>query len=332
MCMVKFLIIRFSSIGDIVLTSPVIRCLKQQVEDAEIHFLTKPTFASLMKYNPHVDKLLVLKPKLLDTIEEIKQEQYDYIIDLHKNLRTFIIKNKVSLLSFSFPKLNIQKWLLVNLKINKMPDVHIVDRYFKAVELFDVKNDGRGLELFIPENEEVHINNLPTFLHNGYVAIVVGAKHFTKQIPVKLLVKIIVLNKLPVILLGDKEDKEKANQIIVESDFKEIYNACGNYSILQSASLVKQAKVVLTPDTGLMHIAAAFNKKIVSVWGNTVPEFGMYPYLKNDLYSIFEVKDLPCRPCSKLGFEKCPKKHFNCMMKQDVVSIAKQIKDYYASN
>jgi len=330
--MVKFLVIRFSSIGDIVLTSPIVRCLKEQVEEAEVHFLTKPAFASLMEHNPHVDKLLLLKSKLSDTIEEIRQEQYDYIIDLHHNLRTHIIKNKTRLLSFSFPKLNMQKWLLVNLKINKLPAVHIVDRYFKTVEMFDVKNDEKGLELVVPENEEVNLNQLPPFLHHGYAAVVVGAKHSTKQIPVELLVKIIAENKLPVMLLGDKGDSQTAEEIIAKSDFKEIYNACGNYSILQSASLVRQSNVVLTADTGLMHIATAFQKKVVSLWGNTVPEFGMYPYLKDDLYCIFEVKNLPCRPCSKLGFDKCPKKHFNCMMKQDVVAIAQQIKNFYANN
>ncbi|HNV96526.1 MAG TPA: glycosyltransferase family 9 protein, partial [Bacteroidales bacterium] len=101
------------------------------------------------------------------------------------------------------------------------------------------------------------------------------------------------------------------------------------YSLLQSASLIRQAKVVLTGDTGLMHIAAAFNKKIVTVWGNTVPEFGMYPYSDKNLYTINEVKSLPCRPCSKIGFNQCPKKHFNCMIKQDTSSIINQVKSFY---
>lgn len=330
--MVKFLVIRFSSIGDIVLTSPIVRCLKEQLEEAEVHFLTKPAFAPLVEHNSHIDKLLLLKPKLSDTIEEIRQEQYDYIIDLHHNLRTHIIKNKTRLLSFSFPKLNMQKWLLVNLKINKLPAMHIVDRYFKTVEMFDVKNDGKGLELIIPKNEEVNLSSLPFFLHQGYIAIVVGAKHFTKQIPAELIVKIITKNKLPVLLLGDENDHNKAEEIIAKSNFSEIYNACGNYSILQTASLIKQSKVVLTADTGLMHIASAFQKKVVSVWGNTVPEFGMYPYLKKDLYRIFEVKNLSCRPCSKLGFDHCPKKHFYCMMKHDIDAIAKQVNEFYANN
>ena len=128
---VKYLIIRFSSIGDIVLTTPIIRCLKTQVEDAEVHYLTKPAFAPLLSNNPYIDKLITLKESLSNTIKEVREEQYDYIIDLHHNLRTYIIKNKTGILTFSFPKLNFKKALLVNFKINRLPDVHIVDRYFE---------------------------------------------------------------------------------------------------------------------------------------------------------------------------------------------------------
>jgi ADP-heptose:LPS heptosyltransferase len=78
-----------------------------------------------------------------------------------------------------------------------------------------------------------------------------------------------------------------------------------------------------------MHIAAALRKPIVSIWGNTIPEFGMYPYFPmNSARSVIsEVKDLHCRPCSKLGFKKCPKQHFKCMMLQDEVFISKSIND-----
>lgn len=327
--MVKFLIIRFSSIGDIVLTSPVVRCLKQQVKEAEIHFLTKPVFAPLVSNNPYIDKVLTLKDKLSDTIKEIKNESYDYIIDLHHNLRTAIIKNRTQILSFSFPKLNFQKWILVNFKINRLPNVHIVDRYFKTVKLFDVQNDGQGLDLFISPEDEVDLQTLPDFFHQGYVAVVVGAKHITKQMPVDLVVRILDQLSLPAILLGDLNDFIVAEKIIQTTSNKNIYNACGLYSILQSASLVKQSKVVLTADTGLMHIAAAFRKRIVSVWGNTVPQFGMYPYLPKELYSIHEVNNLPCRPCSKLGYKQCPKKHFRCMNDQHVDQIVEQIRLFY---
>lgn len=327
--MVKFLIIRLSSIGDIVLTTPIVRGLKTQVEEAEIHYLTKPAYIPLLSHNPYIDKLLILKPRLSDTIKEIKEEHYDYIIDLHHNLRTFIIKSKVGILAFSFPKLNVKKALLVNFKINKLPQIHIVDRYFETVKLFDVKNDNKGLELFIPPEEEINIKTLPEPFHQGYLAIVLGAKHTTKQMPFELITHILSPLNMPILLLGDNNDATLGEKLCNWAKNKDIFNACGKYSILQSASLIRQSKVLLTGDTGLMHIGASFNKKMVTVWGNTVPEFGMYPYLSESLYTINEVKPLPCRPCSKIGHKQCPKKHFNCMTKQNAESIVNQIKSFY---
>jgi len=325
---VKFLIIRFSSIGDIVLTTPVVRCLKEQVEDSEVHYLTKPAYAPLLQNNPYIDSLLLLQTKLNDTIQEIKANHYDYIIDLHHNLRTSIIKHKTHLLAFAFPKLNIQKAWMVHFKINKLPSIHIVERYFETVKLFDVHNDGKGLELYLSPSDEIELNTLPSFLAHGFMAVVTGARHNTKQIPETLLSKIIAEIKVPVLFIGDKNDYAMAESVIGKSNRDDLFNACGKYSIMQSASLIKKATVILTPDTGMMHVAAAFHKKIVSVWGNTIPEFGMYPYTDAANYSIHEVKNLSCRPCSKLGYERCPKKHFQCMNLQHADEIISQIRKF----
>jgi len=325
---VKFLVIRFSSIGDIVLTTPVVRNLKKQVDNAEIHFLTKPQFKSLLENNPYVDKIHTLKKSFNEMIEDLKHEQFDYIIDLHHNLRTFRVKNKLKVVSFSFDKLNFGKWLLVNFKINKLPDIHIVDRYFKTISLFDVVNDEQGLDYFISEKDEVGLTDLPEIFRNGYVAIVIGAFHNTKRLTSEKIIAICKKTNLPVILLGGHENKDEAE--IIKNDIGEMaYNACGKYNINQSASLVKQCNVILTPDTGLMHIASAFKKKIISVWGNTVPEFGMYPYKAHPGSVIFEIKGLKCRPCTKIGFKKCPKKHFRCINDLDDDAIAQKIRELF---
>ena len=144
----KILIIRFSSIGDIVLTTPVIRCIKQQLPNVEIHYLTKRNFKSILSSNPNIDKLHLLEETLSATISSLKAEKFDLIIDLHHNLRTLIIKIKLGVKSSSFDKLNWQKWLLVNLKINRMPDVHLVDRYFATVRFLGVKNDEKALDYY----------------------------------------------------------------------------------------------------------------------------------------------------------------------------------------
>jgi ADP-heptose:LPS heptosyltransferase len=122
-------------------------------------------------------------------------------------------------------------------------------------------------------------------------------------------------------------DNETAEKIIKALPNQQIVNACGKFSLQQSASIVKQAAVLLTHDTGLMHIASAFQIPIVSVWGNTVPALGMYPYYPQNEkgFSIHEVSNLKCRPCSKIGFKTCPKKHFNCMNLQDAKAIADDV-------
>lgn len=319
--MKKVLIIRFSSIGDIVLTSPVIRCLKLQLKDVEVHFLTKKTFLPALNQNPYLDKIYTIENSIDSILPDLKKEKYDYVIDLHNNIRTRLVKLKLGQTSFSFNKLNVEKWLFVNLKINKMPSVHIVDRYMETVKKLDIINDNKGLDYFISKEDEIAISSLPQTHHSGYIGFVIGGQHATKRLPLEKIISICQKINHPTILLGGKEDAENAEKIAEVVGREKIFNACGKYSLNQSASLVKQAKKIITHDTGLMHIAAAFKKDILSIWGNTVPAFGMYPYLPGANSKIVEVNGLSCRPCSKIGYEKCPKKHFHCMRQIDEAAI-----------
>jgi ADP-heptose:LPS heptosyltransferase len=310
----KFLIIRFSSIGDIVLTTPVVRCLKKQVLTADVHYLTKPAFGAILASNPYVDKVHFLQDDFDAMIESLQQEDFDYVIDLHHNLRTLKVKKALGKKAFSFNKLNIQKWLLTNFKVNRMPDVHIVDRYLETLSSFGVKNDGAGLDYFIPEQDKVKESDIPTSHHAGYIGVVIGAALNTKKYPLQKLKAFCASIEHPIILLGGKEDMAQGEEIAAVDKGK-IYNACGKFNLHESADLVRRAKMIVTNDTGLMHIASAFNKPIVSIWGNTVPAFGMYPYMPagKKLYDIMEINNLSCRPCSKIGYNKCPKGHFKCM-------------------
>lgn len=327
--MPKVLLLRFSSIGDIVLTSPIIRCLKAQVKDIEIHFLTKQSFGSILTTNPHVDKVFTIQKKVSEVLLALKKENYDYIIDLHHNLRTKQVIWSLQKPSKSFPKLNFRKWLLVQLKINQMPVVHIVDRYFEATKNFNIKNDLKGLDFFIPEKEEVNQHELPETHSKGFIAMVIGAQHFTKRMTNDKIIELCQKLPMPIVLIGGKEDVTNANLIELALGAK-VYNACGKYNLFQSASIIKQSNMVISHDTGMMHIAAAFNKNIISVWGNTVPEFGMYPYMpahQENSY-IAEVKNLSCRPCSKIGKTSCPKGHFKCMNNIDSDEILKRAYSY----
>ncbi|MBU6343262.1 MAG: glycosyltransferase family 9 protein, partial [Bacteroidetes bacterium] len=206
-----------------------------------------------------------------------------------------------------------------------LPDVHVVDRYFEAVKPLKVINDGKGLDYFLPEITGPHLApNKP------YIAFVLGATHNTKRLEPDQMIQICQMIQSPVVLLGGRAESDLGAQIAERCAAKtDLYNLSGKTSLHQSADVIRQASVVLTHDTGLMHIAAAFQRPIILIWGNTTPRLGMYPYdpeNKGDCRS-FEVQNLPCRPCSKIGHESCPKVHFKCMRLQPLAEIAAQADD-----
>ncbi len=326
---IKILVIRFSSIGDIVLTTPVLRLLKKKFGNGvEIHYLTKKSYAPVLKVNPYISKIHSFEKNLNEVKQELKTAHFDHIVDLHKNVRSQTVINWLKTPALRFNKLNWEKWLLVNFKIDKLPNKHIVDRYIETLAPFDIQNDNEGLDYFIPQEEKVDVERELGIQPNQYVAFVIGAAHQTKKYPKEKIPYICEMlgektamlidalnfkNPLKIVLIGGKEDQEDA--LYIYNKTQNTINTCGKYSVNQSASIIEQAKVVITNDTGMMHIAAAFQKPVISIWGNTVPKFGMYPYEPKhpENVVIIENNHLNCRPCSKIGFSKCPKKHFKCM-------------------
>jgi ADP-heptose:LPS heptosyltransferase len=326
----KVLVIRFSSIGDIVLTTPVIRALKTE-GGFEVHCLVKSAFSSIYEENPYVDKVHKFDGDFNKTVKELQNEGFFFVVDLQKNLRSLRFKWMLQKPDASFRKLNLKKWLLVNFKIDTLPRIHVVDRYFEAVQPLGVSNDNKGLDFFINEKENIDPLTLDKRLQNDFVAFAIGGKHNTKILPPGKTAAIINKINYNAVLLGGKEDEERAEKTVSLCRGKNVINACGKFSLQGSASLLKRAKVVVTNDTGLMHVAAAFNKPVISVWGNTVPAFGMTPYEPQSPGNVViaEVDNLKCRPCSKLGHKKCPKKHFRCMKDQDENFIASQIEKFF---
>ncbi len=329
----KLLVIRFSSIGDIVLTTPIVRCIKQQRPDIQLHYATKSTFRAVIAHNPHIDKIHYLEDDLNLFIEELKKEKFDYVVDLHNNIRTARIKQALDTESHAFSKLNVRKWLLVNFKMNVMPDKSIVERYFETVKPLGIRNDGQGLDYFVPDQAQTTYHDIPMSHSAGFVGCVIGGSYNTKKFPVAKWKEFCEKVPYPVILLGGPEDREEGQEIAAQDPVK-IYNACGKFNLNESADLVRRSKVIVSNDTGLMHIAAAFKKTVISLWGNTSPEMGMFPYYGfNNLKErvapqsiIMENKELYCHPCSKLGYGKCPKKHFRCMIELDVDQIVAYVK------
>ncbi|MEL6925346.1 MAG: glycosyltransferase family 9 protein [Bacteroidota bacterium] len=324
----KILILRFSSIGDIVLTTPVVRGLKQQLK-ATVHYLTKVAYQPVLQANPYIDQLWSFRKEPDEVLPQLKAEQYDVVIDLHNNLRSLRLQLALRRPQRRFRKLNWQKWLMVRFKTNRLPDLHIVDRYFETVLSLGIQNDGKGLDYYyqLPDGsgaayaaqvlKATSADALP-----AYLAIGVGAAHYTKRIPKEKLLAICHAATCPVVLLGGPEEKE-TGAWLAEHSAAHVVNTCGQTTLSETAALIEHARVVLSPDTGVMHMAAAFQRPLVVLWGNTIPDFGMYPYYKRGVnhWKAFEVKDLPCRPCSKIGFDQCPKGHFSCMQQHSVSAV-----------
>ena len=312
----KVLILRFSSIGDIVLTSPVIRSLKQARPESEIHFFTKPAFEPLLRHNPYLSQVHLLEPSLKNQLQQLKKLKFDYVLDLHKNLRTFRVKWTLGVRSSSFDKKNIAKYLMVQKHQAEPYLPHIVHRYGATLKKLGVQLDDDGLDLFLPpdlenwaEKEGVKQGILQK---DSPIAVVLGANYQTKRWPTIHFIE--TLNKWgkPTILIGGSDARVDA-QLLVEGLEVPVWNTVGKYDLLESAAILKLCQSALAHDTGFMHIAAAFKMKVYSLWGSTVPGFGMTPYQTEHL--LLENKDISCRPCSKLGHHKCPQGHFDCMEK-----------------
>lgn len=308
--------------GDVVLTSPIVRCIKKKYPGCELHFVVKEKFKEAVLHNSYIDRLHTFNAHPRELLETLKAEKFDFVADLQRNRKSTWLRKKLNTTGAAFPKLNVRKFLLVWFNINRMPTVHVVDRYFKAVEKIGVSNDQQGLDFFVPPAQDVFDSNTLAFLQNPFITLVLGATYYTKRIPQAKLEEIIEHLQLPVVLLGGPAEKELADTL--QKKYPQVKNTVGQTSLVQTAVYIQHAQSVITSDTGLMHIAAAFGKKIVSVWGNTVPDFGMAPYMPQspERSFIVEVKGLSCRPCSKLGYDHCPKKHFRCMLDHNGRQIA----------
>ncbi len=319
----KILVIRFSSIGDIVLTTPVLRVLQTQLK-AEVHVLTKPAFAPLLAANPYVARVIPLSHDWAAMMHDLRGERYDHVVDLHHNLRSLRVRLGLKRPSTAFRKHNFEKWLLVRTGINRLPRRHIVDRYLDTIAGLGATDDAQGLDFFISPEKEVDTEAMLGLKPGAYACIAVGAAHATKCLTAGQIAQLADRLAMPVVLMGGPGDQDKAAEILRLAGRAQVISACGRFDILQSGSILRQSGPIINHDSGLMHIAAAVQKPQVVVWGNTVPAFGMSAYYgKHKTEAVnAEVPGLRCRPCSKLGHATCPKGHFKCMVGQDLGRIA----------
>jgi ADP-heptose:LPS heptosyltransferase len=321
----RILIVRFSSIGDIVLTFPVVAAIKSLFPNCKIHYVTKKNFKVLLEACPAIDEVFLLEDSLHALRRKINFAQYDAILDLHNNLRTRLLFGFHLKRIFRFPKNNLEKWLLTTFKISPKRRKHVVERYLST--LSDLVSDwpivSATHQYSIPPGAQFDIQARYHLVPKSYVAIAIGAQFATKRLPTDMLIDLIKKIDGPVLLLGGKEDQAASSAILDACQGQQLVSAVGLTNIHESAWLVKNARILLTHDTGLMHIGASFDVPLHVIWGNTIRDFGMYPYRidQEEVYQ-YEVTGLSCRPCSKIGHQSCPKGHFACMRKQDLNKIA----------
>ncbi len=318
------LVLRFSSIGDILLCTPIFRALRQKYPNARILFLTLEKYAEVLETNPYIDEIWTINTRVSEISERLRAAHIDTIVDLHKNIRTQQVKRLLAKARYySYHKLNMRKWLWVNLKINSLPMKSIVQRYFEGLQALELQNDLRGLDYFIPDEDRIEMKkDIPYSHHAGYVVLGIGGSKATKRMPYQKWQELCLRLDFPMIAVGGPDERELGDLLASNIPDKKVYNACGKFGLHETADIIRRSQMVITHDTASMHMAAAFDKKIQVIWGNTSPYFGMYPYLPGESRAWHSAEvPLRCRPCSKIGYAKCPRRHFKCMLNQNLTEI-----------
>lgn len=300
--------------------SPVIRCLSLQ-SNYDVHFLTKKVFSGLVEHNPYVSNIHFLEEGNL--VETLKNESYEFCIDLHNNIRSHKLTKQLGIRTKRINKLTLRKLLKIYTPIDTLPrKLHVSHRALNVVQFLGIKDDQIGMEVFFPKNYSYKIP-----VNEAFITLALGTAKATKNILEEQLRFILEKCSMPVILLGGNNEKDLGE--ILANEFEHVYNLAGHCSLLESMFLVKNSKFFIGGDTGLLHIACALKIPTISIWGATIPQFGVYPYYgKYDVpHFIHEVQDLNCRPCSKHGSQKCPKGHYACMNNQSMNSIENSIRE-----
>ncbi|MBT8229711.1 MAG: glycosyltransferase family 9 protein [Bacteroidia bacterium] len=318
----KVLIIRFNSIGDIVLTSPVAKIL--DLAGYEVHYLSKSFYTQLLTPNPHISKTWSFEGEFSKLNKELKKEGFDYIVDLHNNYRSARIKSAIGVKSFTLSKPRLKLWLLTQFGVNLIKTRHIVYRFMDVISPLTPITKEIKPEFYF--SNQINEKSSGLSLPEKYIVICISAAYKTKTIPDDKIEGIINGLEHNIVLLGGKEDIARSAQLIKRVNRKPI-NFVGNTDVELSAYIIKMAQAVVTGDTGMMHISVALNKPTVAVFGSTHAILGYTPFGMNEnkRFQVVENPELKCRPCTKQGKSKCPKGHFKCMIEIKTDTIIEKI-------
>ncbi len=340
----KILLIRFSSMGDIVLASPLIRMLRTTFPTAQIDFMVKREYAELLKCNPHLSSVIDLRSddrsELAALRERVREEHYDLILDIHDSIRSKYVR------AFSgartvrvVDKRRLRRFLLVRFKKNLYRRaVPVAERYLETVRRFGVRDDGAGLEQHVPpeilESVAALMGKFRLERYGTVVGIAPMAKHFTKRWPQDRFVEFGIRHAkeagAKIFVFGSREEADACGDIAQMINAGTASGAAeslaGRLTLIETAAVLDYCSLVVSNDTGLMHLAAARKRKVAAIFGSTVREFGFFPYRTQNV--VLERPGLPCRPCSHIGLPECPKGHFRCMKDigvDEVLSAARSL-------
>jgi heptosyltransferase-2 len=319
----KILVIRLSSLGDVVLSTVVFRNIKEKYPDSRVCVLVKEEFVDVFKVNPYLDEIIAFSKEdgLIAKIKQIRKERFDIVIDLHHNIRSNIITFFSGAKKTTRYKKDIfaRRYLVYRKKLMK-PIMHTVERYLEAISRINVDGKYKNPQIFLTEKEikraKIKLKSIRSNLPQVLIGVNLGAKHKTKKWPSakykELIQKLLAKNYTPV-LLGSKEDLEFSKEVILgfgPHTLHEIFNLAGKTDLRELMAVIKTCRVLITPDTGAMHIAGALKVPVVALFGPTTLDFGFGPWGGEN--TVIQ-KDLPCRPCSLHAKDKCAENTFDCL-------------------
>ncbi len=337
----KILLMRFSAIGDVVLTTPAIRMLRNRYPHAQIDMVVKPEIKSLLETNPHLNHLFTLPSpfswrEVLALAKRLRSNHYDWIVDWQKHTKSYVLSWLVGRKIGRYPKYSVQRFFLVYFKKNYYRKVVPVSlRYLSALKPLKVEDDGQGAEIFVPKGIEDNLMKKWNLKPETYWVLAPGGGRATKRWPLSYFKTLAEQMQktlgLDLVVVGGKTDSFLCEEIF-RGNSGNIQNLCGKTSLLETTAVLKNSSGLVTNDTGVMHMASAFSKPVVALFGPTVKEFGFFPFRTPNI--VLE-KPLECRPCSFHGTDKCPLEHFRCMREiypEEVLKAVTRLNDQFAAN
>jgi lipopolysaccharide heptosyltransferase II len=317
----------------VLLTTPLIRLIKNRFPESKIHFVTYERNVDILKHNLHLHRIIALSEKSVENVRNLIErvsgtKDFDVIIDLQNTLKTRLITGALVGKVLRFNKRRLIKFKMVYLKYKPKEYELIPDLYIKTANQLGIDTDNMGLEFWLPSDNESGTYLSEKKIPDNCFGIAPGAYHYTKRFPLDKFIDIAkrLINdyEFEVILLGGQSDKEICDEI--HKQLPTCKNYAGRTTLVETSEYISKCRLVISNDTSIMHIAAARQIPVVAIYGSTIPELGFTPY--KCIHRIVEA-EVPCRPCTHYGRRKCPQGHFKCMNDISVDTIMNEVRELF---